>query len=160
MSKNPFATYLFSLCDECITLAEELKDILLEERVALITLNTEEILILVSKKESGMMKLVRKRAEIKKIARTQFAEEDLQNLSFSDEALNLEWKQKQTSWLKAWTEVRDVCERNQQFMGHSMKNLDLLVENLKRLFGQHGTYSHRGKRVDQNPEGSVLRGRY
>ncbi|MSP19364.1 MAG: hypothetical protein EXR74_07315 [Bdellovibrionales bacterium] len=160
MPKNPFATYLFSLCDECISLAQELKDILLEERVALITLNTEEILILVSKKESGMMKLVRKRAEIKKIARTQFAEEDLQNLSFSDEALNLEWSQKQSSWLNAWSEVRDVCERNQKFMGHSMKNLDLLVGNLKRLFGQHATYSHRGKRVDQNPEGSVLRGRY
>ncbi|NBX69301.1 MAG: hypothetical protein EBR01_10115 [Proteobacteria bacterium] len=160
MAANPFATYLFSLCEESCALALGLKQVLLKERAALITLNTEEILILVTQKESGMLKLSRKRAEIKKFVRTQFQQDDLEKLHFTDSELQSQWNILRENWLSAWTELRNVCETNQQFINHSMKNLDRLVENLKRLLGQHATYSPKGKRVDQNSQGSVVEGRY
>ncbi len=160
MAMNPFASYLFSLSDESCALASSLKGILLKEREALITLNTEDILILVTQKESGMMKLSRKRAELKKFSRTQFQQEDLEKLIFSDPELQKEWDLKKKNWAVLWTDIRNVCEHNQKFIGHSMKNLDRLVENLKRLLGQHATYSPKGKRIDQNSQGSVVEGRY
>jgi flagellar biosynthesis/type III secretory pathway chaperone len=160
MAINPFASYLFSLSEECIGLANDLRSVLLKERAALITLNTDEVLVLVSQKESGMMKLVRKRAELKKFVRTQFNEESLEKLKFSDESLQRDWEVLKQKWNLGWTELRATCEYNQKFIGHSMKNLDRLVENLKRLLGQHATYSPKGKRVDQNSHGAVVEGRY
>lgn len=160
MAKNPFATYLFNLSSECIALAGSLKEVLIKERAALITLNTDEVLILVTQKESGILKLSRKRAELKKFARTQFQAETLEALAFSDEELQKYWTQLKNEWIAAWSDLRDICEHNQKFIHHSMKNLDRLVENLKRLLGQHATYSPRGKRIDQNSQGSVVEGRY
>lgn len=160
MAKNPFATYLFSLSEESCALAQSLREVLIKERAALITLNTEEILILVTQKESGMLKLSRKRAEIKKFVRTQFQQEAIENLSFMDPELQQEWERQNALWVQSWKELRKVCEYNQQFINHSMKNLDRLVENLKRLLGQHATYSPKGKRIDQNSQGSVVEGRY
>jgi len=160
MAKNPFATYLFSLSEESCALAHSLREVLIKERAALITLNTEEILILVTQKESGMMKLSRKRAEIKKFVRTQFQQEAIENLVFMDPELQQDWEKQKAVWSQSWAELRKVCEYNQQFINHSMKNLDRLVENLKRLLGQHATYSPKGKRIDQNSQGSVVEGRY
>ncbi|MBM4304367.1 MAG: flagellar protein FlgN [Deltaproteobacteria bacterium] len=160
MTKNPFATYLFKLSQESIDLARVLKGVLEKERGALITLNTDEVLVLVTQKESGMLKLARKRAELRKFARTQFGAETLDSLSFSDEQLQQQWNEQRTQWILVWTELRDVCEQNQKFINHSMKNLDRLVGNLKRLLGQHATYSPKGKRVDQNSQGAVVEGRY
>lgn len=160
MAANPFATYLFSLCEESCELARGLRAILTQERAALITLNTDEILILVTQKESGMLKLSRKRAEIKKFVRTQFQQNELEKLKFADTDLQLQWDALREKWLVEWSELRKICETNQQFINHSMKNLDRLVENLKRLLGQHATYSPRGKRIDQNSQGAVVEGRY
>lgn len=160
MAMNPFASYLFALSDETVSLAQSLRDVLVKERAALITLNTDEILLLVTQKESGMMKIVRKRAELKKFVRIQFNQDNLDDLKFSDEVLQAEWESKKQQWLKVWSELRDVCENNQRFIGHSIKNLDRLVENMKRLLGQHATYSPKGKRVDQNTQGCVVQGRY
>lgn len=160
MAKNPFATYLFNLSAECVALAQSLKEVLIKERAALITLNTDEVLILVTQKESGLLKLTRKRAELKKFARTQFQAETLDGLVFTDQQLQQEWNQHRQQWGAVWSELRNVCEHNQKFINHSMKNLDRLVENLKRLLGQHATYSPKGKRIDQNSQGSVVEGRY
>jgi flagellar biosynthesis/type III secretory pathway chaperone len=98
MAINPFASYLFSLSEECIGLANDLRSVLLKERAALITLNTDEVLVLVSQKESGMMKLVRKRAELKKFVRTQFNEESLEKLKFADESLQRDWEVLKQKW--------------------------------------------------------------
>ena len=160
MAKNPFANYLFNLTDECVAHARNLKEILNKERAALITLNTDDILILVSQKDSGMLKLQRKKAELKKFMREHFQSDSMASLSFSDPFLEAEWNTKKESWELSWNELRGLCEHNQRFINHSMKNLDRLVENLKRLLGQHATYSPKGKRVDQNSQGSVVEGRY
>ena len=160
MAKNPFASYVFNLSSECIALARSLREVLIKERTALITLNTDEVLIQVTQKESGILKLARKRAELKKFARTQFQAETLEALVFSDEELQKEWAQYKQEWITVWTELREMCEYNQKFINHSMRNLDRLVENLKRLMGQHATYSPKGKRIDQNSQGSVVEGRY
>ena len=160
MPMNPFTSYLFSLMEESISLARSLQEVLIQERAALITLNTDEILVLVTQKESRLMKLVRKRAEIKKFIRIQFNQENLEDLKLTDENLQREWESKKKIWVEVWSELRDVCENNQRFISHSMKNMDRLVENLKRLLGQHATYSPKGKRIEQNNQGRVVQGRY
>ena len=160
MAPNPFINYLFNLSDECTSLALALREILAQERAALIGLNTDNILLLVSQKESLMLKLQRKRAELKNFARTQFQIEDLGQWHSGDEAVLAAWKLKSEEWNAVWESVRSDCDSNQKFIKHSMRNLGLLVENLKRLFGQHATYSAQGKRIEQNSSGKVVEAKY
>ena len=141
-------------------MAIELKVVLEEERKALISLNTDQILITTSQKEALILKISRKRSEMKHFAKNQYQEADLDILKFNDLALQEIWLQKKLIWKLNWEKVQVQCEANQKFIRHSMKNLGLLVDNLKRLFGQHPTYSASGKKVDASISGNVVEARY
>ena len=82
----------------------------------MITLNTDDILILVSQKDSGMLKLQRKKAELKKFMREHFQSDSMASLSFSDPLLQAEWNTKKESWELSWNELRGLCEHNQRFI--------------------------------------------
>ena len=70
------------------------------------------------------------------------------------------WMEETEAFFKSWREVYALCEQNQRFIQHSLKNMGLIVENLKRLFGDNSLYSAAGKRVESQAPGKVVEARY
>ncbi len=55
-----------------------------------------------------------------------------------------------------WSEVHSRAARNQNFLTHSLRNLDVLFGHLRRCMGEVETYSPTGQIVDKTSAGKVL----
>lgn len=74
-----------------------------------------------------------------------------------------DWTQEQIAWERDWKQMRLQCEQNQEFMKHSLRNLEMLSDNLMRLLGQLTLYSRKGTKIDlsvHRPSGKVVEGSY
>jgi FlgN protein len=149
---------IFVLSDECITLSQAIRNCLENERQALIEFRTEDLIEANHQKENNLAALARKRIEIKRALEVRFG--SLEPEALATEAWVQIWNQKKATWLNSWEALRKHAEENQEFLKHSLRNLDRLSENLKRLFGELTLYSAKGTRVDLKHEGNVVRAKY
>ncbi len=155
---NDPISHLFHLSDECTQLAQELHKCFDTERVALIQFKTEELLEANRLKEEYLALLIEKREELRYFISQNFQEGTPEPWLAAPE-LKM-WQLKQEEWIQTWDRLRRTCESNQEFLKHSLRNLDLLAENLTRLFGLHSVYSNKGTRVERKPHGNVVEGSY
>ena len=147
--------------EDCQETCAQLLECLDEERLALVGLKMDQIIQSNLRKEGLVLALRRKHTRLKAIAKVHFHSETLLELSAhlpEDEALT--WRAMYETWKVDWDRVARKCEQNQKFIRHSLKNVGLIVENLKRLFGISNRYAANGKRVDSGGEGQVVQVRY
>ena len=149
---------LFQLNDECVHLADELHKCFDAERSALIQFKTEDLLEANRRKEEYLALLIEKREELRRFVAENF--QDANPEPWLDDPDLRIWSQKQEAWVQSWDRLRKTCESNQEFLKHSLRNLDMLAENLTRLFGLHSVYSNKGTRVERRPHGNVVEGSY
>jgi hypothetical protein len=150
------------LSDECARLCLELQACFRRERTALIEFKMDDLIQNNFEKERVLGLLT----TTKQILRETMAEETdgkydperfQKNLGPKDLAV---WAEHSRRWLTIWEELRSLCVKNQDFYKHSLRNLDSIVDNLKRLFGLHSTYTAKGTRHDLSPRGSVVEGSF
>ena len=156
-----FFPYILAAQKQCIESCALLIDCLKEERTALISLEMETIIQNNLKKEGLTFGVRRKQEHLLELVRAHYGCDDLNAMlgKISADDAN-QWKQRMTLWKEQWEEVERLCKRNQSFIQHSLKNLGLIVVNLRRLLGTHSTYSSNGSRVDQAYCGKVVEARY
>jgi len=130
--------------EECLRLAAELGACLLEEREALILLQTEKIVQTNFRKED----LGRQLAQQRKV---------FSGLAHDVGALPEKWTER---WAPAWEMIEFRCRDNQKFIQHSLRNLGLIVDNLKRLFGERPTYTVTGKKSESSSSGKMTEASY
>lgn len=148
---------LFFLQDECFSLATELKACLEEERKALIHLDTQLVVQTNARKENLSRTLAFKRKQMWSLVNAHFGIENTEGLEqFLQEPWMSQWMEKKNNWLKVWNETTRVCETNQMFLRHSLRNLGVLVDHLKRLFGDQPLYTAKGSKADSNQQGKVV----
>lgn len=121
-------------------MVKELQECLHEERTALIELKTEIIVQTNFKKEDLGRQLTLRRKEFSQLAK------ELGTIPEN-------WKER---WQPEWEKIEVSCKSNQDFIRHSLKNLNLIVDNLKRIFGENPTYSPTGKKVDGSGSGKMV----
>lgn len=152
---------VFELQDDCLALVKALKEILVREKSALIGLDTDTVVETNAKKDFLGNQLKAKKGRMWILLKHQYALEDSEGL---EEKLTGEWRaqwlEKKAAWLKHWEETIRLIESNQRFLKHSLKNFDLLADNLKRLLGQQPLYSAKGLRVDSMKLGKMVEAKY
>jgi FlgN protein len=149
---------IFALSDECMTLSQAIRECLERERQALIEFRTEDLIEANHQKENHLAALARKRNDIKRALEARFGSL-VPEMTADPEWCEI-WKEKKVAWTSSWEALRKHAEENQEFLKHSLRNLDRLSENLKRLFGELTLYSSKGTRVDLKHEGNVVRVKY
>lgn len=145
---------------ECVQLAEKLSHILEQEREALVSFEIEKIMTSTMEKSAILKQLLEKRTGLKKYVHVRFGKPLSEVSSEIPEESVSEWKDSQAQWSLAWNQLVRKCESNQGFLKHSLKNVDLLLNHLKHLFGDSGIYNQSGKRQDLGSSGKVLEGRF
>lgn len=139
------------LNDECCRLSDELALCFDEERRCMVEFKTEELQQNNLKKDELIRALTKARAEFKAYGK----EEELLTTP-TGRALK-------AKWLSSWERMKTRCESNQAFIGHSLKNLEMISDNLMRLLGQLSLYNNRGNKIDlsvHKPAGKVVEGTY
>lgn len=151
---------MLSWNEECISLAEQLCAVIEKERVGLISFDMDSITSTTAEKTSLMNRLKEKREGLRKLAQVRFGK-PLDEIS-SDLPPDLvePWKLSLKKWRQAWSDLSRRSQSNQGLLKHSLKNLDLLLGNLKQLLGRPGIYNQSGKRQDLSASGKVLEGRF
>ena len=151
---------LLAWSQECIELADQLNLILEKEREGLICFDIEKITNSTIEKTALVNRLKEKREALRKFVQVRFGK----NISEVEEDLSPEikstWRERDDLWKTKWEILSKKCESNQGLLKHSLKNLDLLLSNLKTLFGNPGVYNQAGKRQDLSNSGKVLEGRF
>lgn len=152
---------IFHLQDDCLLIVKEIKEVLLKERKALIGLDTDAVAETNAKKDHLGGLLRNRKLKLWTLLKHQYEITDTEGL---EEKLGEEnrkiWLTKKSEWLKNWDETVVLMERNQKFLKHSLKNFDMLVDNLKRLLGDQPLYSAKGQRVDRSAQGRMVQGKY
>lgn len=145
---------------ECISLAQQLCEVIEKERVALIGFNMDLITSSTAEKTSLMNRLKEKREALRKLANVRYGKplEAIENELPSE--LVDQWKESLKKWKLVWDELSRRSYSNQGLLKHSLKNLDLLLGNLKQLLGRPGIYNQSGKRQELSASGKVLEGRF
>jgi|688.fasta_scaffold356719_3 hypothetical protein len=151
---------LLSWNQECIQIAAELCSVLDREREGLSSFDMEKIINSTVEKSSLMARLRERREALKKLSQVRYGKCLLEVDSELPEPLVIEWRTSYKKWQEVWSELSKKCESNQGLLKHSLKNLDLLLGNLKQLFGNPGLYNQSGKRRDLSSSGKVIEGRY
>lgn len=158
---NTFERILF-LSDECVRLCLELQGCFQNERIALIEFKMDDLIQNNFNKERLLGALTATKQKLRdamaeKTGGIYDCEQFEKTLSASEFPL---WVARRNEWLSTWELLRNLCEKNQNFFKHSLRNLDAIVDNLKRLFGLHSTYTSKGMRQETSPRGSVVEGSY
>lgn len=152
---------ILTLSAECLVICRELVACLEEERVALITLNTENIVQTNFKKETLGSELKLKYREVGLLAKAKHGADHLSQISSRlPVPVRETWDLTYSELKKSQLEVQALAEANQRFLRHSLKNLGLIVDNLKRLFGLTTLYSPQGKKVDGPQSGRMVEASY
>lgn len=154
-------SHVSALQQECVRLCAELKECLEEERRLLVEYSIDKLPHNTLLKESLVSTLGRKRRELREYLRLRF------DVSTAEEATDRfpeefaqEWAERAAQWRELWEMTRKECVRNQQFLEHSVRNIGLLVDNLKHVFGEGSVYGNKGQKVDMKRQGKVLQGKY
>lgn len=138
---------LVELSEACTHLANELVLALKKERDHLVQFDTEALL------ENNLEKE-------QKLKRLKLLREELKSRLSGDGSPEAGYQNALEAWVTAWTALKNEAEFNQRFMKHSLRNMDLLTENLHRLFGLHTLYTQKGTRTEVKTSGKVVEGRY
>lgn len=144
---------LNELNDECCRLSDELALCFDEERRFMVEFKTEDLQQNNLHKEELIRALERARAEYRR-----FLEGEGATLHGSSEE-----RAARAKWLATWERMKIRCLSNQNFIGHSLKNLEMISDNLMRLLGQLSLYNNRGNKIDlsvHKPAGKVVEGTY
>ena len=129
---------------QCLRLCAELRECLRQERSCVIRLDMDGILECNVRKEGLGAALQHKRRELK--------------MALQGETLSAELS---AAWSQAWAETRRQCEENQAFLKHSVRNMGLLVDNLKRLMGDDTPlYSNKGTPAQAGNTAKVVEAKY
>lgn len=145
---------------ECISLAEQVINALETERKALIAFDMEKITNSTAEKTSLVNRLKEKREAVKKLAMVRYGKALGEIETELPEELRKSWRDSVNKWNGMWQELSNRLQSNQGLLKHSLKNLDLLLGNLKHLMGRPGIYNQSGKRQDLSSSGKVLEGRF
>lgn len=155
------ATQLVAWYRECVPLCADLSAALRAEREALIAFNINGLSEATLRKDQAMRAVQTRRTRMREVMLKQFgATESAALVDKFPVELQAEWLEADLAWQRAWTEVYSLCEQNQRFLKHSLRNLGLMLDHFKRLIGEKPTYSAKGTRVDKPFEGKVIEGRY
>ncbi|MFM8270546.1 MAG: flagellar export chaperone FlgN [Pseudomonadota bacterium] len=151
---------LLAWSQECIDLAEKLFKVVEKERTGLIAFDIEKITSSTIEKTALVNQLKEKRESLKRLAQVRFGKSlsDVESELDSDSVEK--WRAQESKWRTSWLNLSSKCESNQGLLKHSLKNIDLLLSNLKTLFGNPGVYNQSGKRQDLSTSGKVLEGRF
>lgn len=144
---------LNELNDECCRLSDELALCFDEERRFMVEFKTEDLQQNNLRKEELIRALEKARVDYRKFMEGEGA----MLLSTPDERVA------RAKWLQSWEKMRSGCQANQTFIGHSLKNLEMISDNLMRLLGQLSLYNSRGNKIDlsvHKPAGKVVEGTY
>lgn len=144
---------LNELNDECCRLSDELALCFDEERRFMVEFKTEELQQNNLRKEELIRALEKARNDYRRFMEGEGA----MCLSTSEE------RAARAKWLKSWEQMKNRCQSNQHFIGHSLKNLEMISDNLMRLLGQLSLYNNRGNKIDlsvHKPAGKVVEGTY
>lgn len=133
--------------DECLRILSELIVSLRDERAAIIALSTDAIIQQVFRKEALGSTLLQCRREWHTLC-----------VSVSPPPEMIATMQRE--WSVGWNELMQVCEGNQRFTRHSLRNLGNLVDNLRRLFGDGMLYSAKGAKVESSSVGKMMEATY
>jgi len=142
---------IVSISQECAFLANSLCETLEKERSGLICFDIERITQSTIEKSFLVKQLVLKRKELNKFMGA------LDSFSVIDQQL---LKEAQEKWEELYEKVFLKCQSNQGLLKHSLRNVDLLLGNLKTLFGNPSVYDQTGKKQDLSHSGKVLEGRF
>lgn len=150
--------HILALSDQCTVMATQLIVCLETERNCLVQFKTEDLLQNNSLKDELLLALQKKKAELREEIRKQFGSRE--NLEGRNDERGHRWRKARAEWLRTWEQLKVYCETNQGFLAHSLKNLDLMTENLKRLFHQQSLYNAKGSRVEAKAQGTVVQASY
>ena len=64
------------------------------------------------------------------------------------------------AWSREWSATRSQGEDNQAFLRHSVRNMNLLMENMKRLLGDAPLYGAKGTSTQASASGKVVEAKY
>jgi hypothetical protein len=151
---------LLTWSQECIELAEQVLKVLEKERQGLIAFDIEKITSSTIEKTALVNQLKEKRESLKRLSQVRFGKSLAEVESEFSEALMDKWRAQESKWRMSWMHLSKRAQSNQSLLKHSLKNVDLLLGNLKSLFGNPGVYNQSGKRQDLSTSGKVLEGRF
>lgn len=149
--KEKSLDFIFSISQECALLANSLCEALEKERLGLISFDIEKITQSTIEKSFLVKQLVLKRKEWNRFVAC------LDGFSSSDQQVV---QQLQKNWEELYKKLVLRCRANQGLLKHSLKNVDLLLGNLKTLFGNPSVYDQTGRKQDLSLSGKVLEGRF
>lgn len=143
--------FILTKGEECAQLAHELLAVLEKERSGLIGFDIEKITQSTIEKSFLVKRLTLKRKDLKRLMAltsevSAEAQEQLEN--------------QKRKWDGLFEQVILKCQSNQGLLKHSLKNIDLLLGNLKTLFGNPSVYDQKGKKQDMSRSGKVVEGRF
>jgi hypothetical protein len=152
---------LCELQEQCTHMCTELKNCLIDERQACISLKWEELLLATSRKEDILRRLKVSKDALRALVKAHYQVESITEiLGKLSEDEKSRWEILSGEWAKTWNQTRNWCDANQKLFAHSQRNLGMLVDHLKALFGEKATYSKSGAKVDLSGPGKVLEARY
>jgi hypothetical protein len=149
---------LITFTEECILLCRELIRILQVERKAVIEFETETLIQSNFEKEKTLAQLTEKRTAFRNAKADLCGNHEVEDVI--SENLMPMWLIVKKEWIQTWEELRSLCENNHGFIRHSVRNLDLILEHLKKSLGIHSIYTAKGTKIDNQPQGNVVQGRY
>lgn len=140
-----------------LQIAAHVFQLLQEERIELIALNTQKLTEINARKEHLVSELKTARdavgAHINATFQADTAEALEAQLS-SEEAAR--WTEMKNAWNDQWNDLKMLTEQNQRLLDHSLKNLGKMADNLKRLLGESSRYSQSGTKLDSPNPGRVV----
>jgi hypothetical protein len=153
---------ILTLSDECVATCAALCQCLALERQSFVEFKMEEMLHNNFEKDRLLGQLTSLKQTLRgHVATLTGGPSDLESLMKILPAAEAEsLAEKNAQWRLAWEALAVLCQKNQWLFKHSLRNLDAIADNLKRLFGLHSTYTARGTRVDLKPRGSTVGGSY
>lgn len=141
---------LLSLLQDCIVLTDQLTHTVIEEKKLLIELKGNDLLQNNLEKENLINLIFEKKQLIEKLQKN-MSEKDLENTEYL--SLRDIWKEK-------WSALQKLCMDNKYFISHSLNNLNMFMEHLKKLILNRPTYSSKGVQVGVPQSGKVVEGAY
>lgn len=150
---KPSFEKLLELNGESCRLCQALTLCFQEERRLLVQFQTEALQINNGQKEELIREVAARRRELKA----------LQAQMPAEALASPQWQAAQGEWSASWNRMRQHCEENQEFLQHSLKNLEMISDNLLRLVGQLSLYNNKGSKIDlsvHRPAGKVVEGTY
>ena len=154
-------TAIFELIDSCAFACQTLKESLDNEKKALIEFQMDALLENNQKKEMALTAVIERRERMDRWLQAELGSKDLAAMDplLAEPALS-QWKVKRLEWKRLWESTKLKCKENQNFIQHSLKNLSLFAEQLKKLFSVNNTYSNKGTQVEPTREGKVVEAEY